>query len=116
MSIFDKLKSMLKPEVKSQRPDDVIRQTLLQHGDDGTKLRTVDHLAYFGSQHDQAAYMTFVQENGFTLGDCDDDFSVAFTKESAVVGEEFDREIAALELKAMELNGDYDGWGCPVAP
>jgi hypothetical protein len=113
VSFLDKLRAKLKPE--TQNPDDAVRAVLLSHGDDGTKSRLVDHLANFETQHEAAAYMTFVQGLGFTLDQANEEFSVAFTKESSVVGQEFDDELAKLYAKAEELNGHYDGWGCSVA-
>lgn len=113
MSLFDKLKGMLgaKPE---HSPDDMLRQTLKQHGDVLSKPRQVDHFAYFKTDHETAAYMTFVQERGYTLDETDQENSVAFYKISPVEGEEFDRQLATLVSKAEELNGEYDGWACPV--
>lgn len=113
MSFLDKLRAKLKPD--TQNPDDAVRAVLLSHGDDGTKSRVVDHLAYFETQHEAAAYMTFVQDLGFTLGEANQENGVAFTKDSPVVGQIFDDELTSLRVKAIELNGQYDGWGCPLA-
>ena len=112
MSFLDKLRAKFAP---AQHPDAVVRATLRQHGDDGTKVRTVDHLAYFQNQHDMSAYMTFVHDLGFTLQDSVHEFAVAFTKDTPVVEADFDRELAIIQAKAKALNGEYDGWGCPVA-
>lgn len=59
--------------------------------------------------------MTYVQDLGFALEASNVDNSVAFTKNSAVVGRAFDEEIQMLRKKAVDLRGEYDGWGCPVA-
>lgn len=114
MSIFEKLTNVFKPKAVLSR-DDVLRDMLKQHGDDGTKPRVVDHFAIFKTQHEAAAYMTYVLGLGFTVVESESEDCVSFTKESAVVGEQFDNEILAISMKAVELNGEYDGWGCPVA-
>lgn len=53
MSFFDKLKSKFSGGQLS--PDDLVRKMLMEHGDDGRKIRTVDHLAYFKTDYEAAA-------------------------------------------------------------
>ncbi len=58
--------------------------------------------------------MTFVQNRGYTIDSSAEEFEVAFKMETSVASPEFDLEIATLTVKAAELKGEYDGWGCPV--
>ena len=94
----------------------MVRANLLQHGDDGTKPRTVDHLAYFNTPAEADQYREIITQRGYTLESRGEEYNeVAFTKDSSVVGPVFDDEIAYLTVTASRLNGDYDGWGCVVA-
>ena len=116
MSFLDKIKGAFKRKPKN--PDDMVRYILAGHGDDGTKLRTVDHLAIFETEHEAAAYMTLVLDRGYDIRDNEVsayEHGVEFNKDSAVVGKEFDDELMLLRVQAARLNGTYDGWGCPVA-
>jgi hypothetical protein len=97
-------------------PDDKMRHVLEQQGDDGTAVRKVDHLAYFADDGDLALYSQFVTERGYVILDPPDDDAIAFTKESSVIGVEFEAEIEKLRTKAIELDGQYDGWGCTIVP
>ena len=101
---------------KSQKmhPDDAVRMALAKNGDDGSKVRLVDHFAYFKNELDTATYMTFVQDRGYMVDLSAEEFGVNFKKEASVASPEFDMEIAILTVKAAELKGEYDGWGCPV--
>lgn len=113
MSFLQKLKGLFGPK-EQLSADEMLRETLKQHGDVHSKPRQVDHFAYFNTDHEAAAYMIFVQERGYTLETTEQENAVAFYKVSPVEGEEFDQQLAILIAKASELNGDYDGWACPV--
>ena len=113
MSLFEKIVGKLKG--RSQSPDDAVRANLYKHGDDGTKVRTVDHLAYFNTPSEADAYRDFVLQRGYTLEPRGEEYNeVAFTKDASVAGPEFDIKIQLLTLTAERLGGDYDGWGCVV--
>lgn len=96
--------------------DERMRDTLREQGDDGTRSRMVDHIAYFNSQEEAETFVAFLREHGYESEEPDDEFSVSFTRESSVVGDEFESELSALRSKAYELGGQYDGWGCTVVP
>ena len=113
MSFLDKIKSVIS-SASPQDPNDEVRSALAKHGDNGTQPRLVEHLAYFKTQSDAESYKYFLRDYGFTIGTSDQEFGVAFFKQSSVVGEVFDKEIALLNAKAEILNGEYDGWGCPI--
>lgn len=109
MSFLDKLFGKSRPN-----PDDAVREALRQQGDDGTKARPVEHLAYFKTMDATQAFMDFVLERGYTLDNSNHEFGVLFVRECAVVGSAFDSELAMLLSKVKSLKGDYDGWGCVV--
>ncbi len=96
-------------------PDDQVRDALRKEGDNGTKTRTVDHLAYFKTMDATQAFMEWVMEKGYTISPSNHEFGVGFVRDSAVAGPAFDSELAMLRSKVKSLKGDYDGWGCPVA-
>lgn len=93
-----------------------MRHVLEQQGDNGTAPRKVDHLAYFASESDLERFSQYVTEKGYTVLDPPDEDAIAFSKDSSVVGCEFEKEIADLRAKANELDGQYDGWGCTIVP
>jgi len=113
VSFLKKIQAKLRPA--NDDPDASLRKLLSDQGDDGSKERPVDHLAYFNSEEDSSAFAAYVLSQGFVVGEIDEEFGVSFTKTSSVVGEEFDQELATLREKADAMNGQYDGWGCPVS-
>lgn len=91
-----------------------MRTILQEQGDDGTKPRLVNHLAYFNTSEDAAAFSKYVKGEGYKLEKSPEQDAVAFSLVSPVSGEAFDDAIQRLKEKADELDGQYDGWGCPV--
>ena len=96
-------------------PDDMVRDALRKEGDNGTKIRTVDHLAYFKTMDATQAFMEWVMANGYTISPTNHEFGVEFVRECAIAGPEFDRELSMLRSKVKSMKGDYDGWASPVA-
>ena len=109
MSFLDKLFGKSK-----QNPDDVMRMTLRQQGDNGTKVRSVEHLAYFKTMDSTQAFMDFVLANGYTLDNSNHEFGVKFVREAAVVGSAFESELSMLRSKVKSLKGEYESWGSRV--
>jgi hypothetical protein len=109
MSFLDKLFGKSKAI-----PDDQVRAALRQQGDPGTKPRMVDHLAYFKTMDSTQAFMQWVIDNGYTISPNNHEFGVEFCKESPIVGQAFENDLAVIKGKVKSLKGDYDGWGCPV--
>ena len=109
MSFLDKLFGKSK-----QNPDDVMRMTLRQQGDNGTKVRSVEHLAYFKTMDSTQAFMDFVLANGYTLDNSNHEFGVKFVREAAVVGSTFESELSMLRSKVKSLKGEYESWGSRV--
>lgn len=114
MSFFDNLRSKLNPSTTN--PDERLRSLLLNQGDDGTKIRPVEHLASFNTDIDAGNYAAFVVSRGYALGEAEEEHAVAFSRDSTIVGEAFDEELNVLRKKADELDGQYEGWGCSVVP
>ena len=107
MSFLDKLFGKSK-----QNPDDTVRMALRQQGDNGTKARQVEHLAYFKTMDSTQAFMNFVLENGYTLDNSNHEFGVKFVRDAVVAGTAFASELATLRGKVKSLKGEYDGWSC----
>lgn len=95
-------------------PDELVRIELRKLGDNCTKPRPVDHLAYFKTMDSTQAFMDYVILRGYTLSSTNHEFGVGFVKDSPVIGVAFDQELKVLRSKIKELKGDYDGWGCPA--
>ena len=112
MTFLQKLRATMR--VIKQSPDDLVRAGLLRNGDNLSKIRTVDHFAIFKSVAQAEYYKEFVTSRGYTIVSATEPFFVDFTKESLVVGEQFDHEIRMLENYAVQLGGEYDGWGSPI--
>ena len=91
-----------------------MRAILQDQGDDGTKPRLVNHLAYFNTSEDAASFSEYIKAEGYTLEKSPEQDAVAFSLVSPVSGDSFDQAIQLLKEKADELDGQYDGWGCPV--
>ncbi|MBI1333891.1 MAG: hypothetical protein GC165_13540 [Armatimonadetes bacterium] len=110
MSSLDDLRAKLQRPC----PDQTMRGILQEHGDDGTKSRSVKHVAYFNTPEGIDGFSKYVQEAGYTLEESPEKDAVAFSNESSVVGEAFDESVQHLKEKAEEFDGQYDGWGCSV--
>ena len=91
-----------------------MRMTLRQQGDNGTKVRSVEHLAYFKTMDSTQAFMDFVLANGYTLDNSNHEFGVKFVREAAVVGSAFESELSMLRSKVKSLKGEYESWGSRV--
>jgi hypothetical protein len=92
---------------------------LQQQGDNANNPRKIDHLALLPNAEAQSAFAGYVRAEGFdtasVLGEPNSDgqFAVAFSRidQPALI----DEIVEPLFLKATELGGVYDGWGCPVS-
>lgn len=95
-------------------PNDEVRAALSRQGDNGSKPRQVDHLAYFKTMDSTQAFMQWVMDNGYTICPHNHEFGIKFCKESPIIGIAFDNDLATIKNKVKSLKGEYDGWGCPV--
>ncbi len=95
-----------------------VRDSLEGHGDQLTISREIDHRVYFKTLSEAEKYANWLRQNDFevtTLEAMEDDPSrivVDFVRED--VPNDIDPVVLALFDNAVDLNGDYDGWGCEV--
>jgi hypothetical protein len=93
---------------------------LQQQGDNANNPRKIDHLALLPSAGAQTTFADYVRSEGFdiagVLGEpsADGQFGVEFSRVDQPA--QIDEIVEPLFLKANELGGVYDGWGCPVSP
>jgi len=98
---------------------------LMQHGDQLTAPRPVEHWIHFKTQQDREAYWNRVNAMGFellemsTAGEDDDDedeaaleypYSLHITRDDKVDYDSIDECVLPLWGLASEYNGNYDGW------
>ena len=91
--------------------------SLEKHGDALTEPRQIDHLAYFQSAADRDAFTTWARAAGYTIAvtrQTDDDYRAEFFHTGVPDLESINVHSIGIARKARELNGEYDGWGCPV--
>jgi hypothetical protein len=93
-------------------------------GDDGTKPRPVDHLAFFETEGAARAAADELREKGFTIDDVAQDegeadepepWGVAFSREDSLAGGRADEFTAEVLDVVLGREGVYDGWGAPNA-
>lgn len=91
---------------------------LSRDGDDLHVARVIDHRAYFKEKKPLQNYQKFLEEAGFIIKKQGrerplfGDFFVDF--ERVDIPAEIDDIIIEISKKAVELGGNYDGWGCLV--
>jgi uncharacterized protein DUF695/regulator of ribonuclease activity B len=95
-----------------------VLETLEKQGDDGTVRRQIDHWAYFPSQAASEEFSQWAREQGYILAGtdttADGKFRVRFGHEGTVELPDITSHTIALQSKASELGGDYDGWETQV--
>ncbi len=92
---------------------------LAANGDDLSKVRTLDHYAYFQDAAKRDAFVGAAKEAGFAGEAADDQegdwpFVAHVTGESAAALEVSHKAVMAVKKLAEANDGWYDGWGCPV--
>jgi uncharacterized protein (TIGR01619 family) len=98
-------------------------RTLAAHGDEPQVPRTIDHYAYFPSQESRAAFRDELVEHGYEIteeravedGGDGNRYVLSFTSFGPVDLQSIDQVTIPLFVRADQLGGHYDGWGCPVA-
>jgi hypothetical protein len=93
-------------------------EQLEQAGDVMTVARLVDHLAYFDGEAQAKEASVRLTAAGF-LADAvkrrdDGRFGLEFHREDALADGQADAFVAEVLDIILPLDGDYDGWGCPV--
>ena len=95
-------------------------QLLSDEGDDLTRERQIDHKACFPDEASRDQFIEELAEDVFTIDDTngDEDSDLPFTVTFHSVGPadlgSIDAITIRLFVRARELGGAYDGWGCSV--
>ncbi len=83
-----------------------------------TTARTIDHFAYFESLEQAQAAATALTAQGFTTDEidrrADGKFGLKFHRDDRLDEGQPDAFVATVLDIILPLDGDYDGWGCPV--
>lgn len=91
---------------------------LEESGDDLGQARDIDHFAFFPSSEVRSQFVAHLEKTGFSIAslplepDEDRGYAVAFVRSDKPA--EIDSIAIPLYEKAVELGGEYDGWGCPA--
>ena len=83
-------------------------------GDDGSKPRLVNHVAYFNTAEDKNKFVAHIRRSEYTLEKSPEPDAVAFSRVSPVASPEFDQVVESLKEIIDRFDGQYDGWGCAV--
>lgn len=96
-------------------------QSLLEHGDELSQPRKVDHYLWFPTASERAAFENAAKELGFTVEDerqLDDEverpFGAHIARVDPVELESIHEIVIELIALASHQGGEYDGWGAPV--
>jgi hypothetical protein len=97
--------------------NEAVRVNLREHGDDCTKPRQIDHYAYFTDRSARKSYIALLRAEGFVIADApffrrDGKFPLVFGRMDKPI--DIDPTTLMLAERARDVNGDYDGWDCPV--
>jgi len=91
---------------------------LEKHGDSLQQAREIDHRVYFKKKSNLKLFSEFLSQQKFEI--------TGTGRTKPLVGDHFidfkridypnniDEIVDEIFLKSVELDGDYDGWGCPV--
>lgn len=91
-----------------------------EHGDIGSIPRQIDHFAYFPDEQSRKTFAREVVDQGYAVEYSEESdegdlrFGLSFNSHGPVDLATIDRVTIALFLRAEELGGNYDGWGCSV--
>jgi Regulator of ribonuclease activity B/Family of unknown function (DUF695) len=91
---------------------------LTKQGDDGSISRRIEHWAYFPSSAAAGQFSSWAQGQGYELGDVstteDGKQRVRFFHEGGCQLPDITPRTIALQRRASDLGGEYDGWETPV--
>lgn len=92
-----------------------VTDNLAKYGDEHSKPRLIDHLAYLPNARAAASLRDLLCEQGFTVYDPEiDGGSVMLRFERSDQPDAIDDVVIPIARRVKELGGDYDGWGCVV--
>jgi hypothetical protein len=93
-------------------------EQLEQAGDVLTAARPIDHLAFFSSRGQATEAATRLTAAGFSTDEVttrdDGRFGLQFHRDDALSEGQADAFVAEVLDLILPLDGEYDGWGCPV--
>lgn len=107
---------------KPERPrrlaaNDKVRAALMEHGDNGARVRHVIHFAYpvdGGSPATKSAVKAALSDGAFEFTETADSVGVVFEHYREVASREFDDLTLDLEQIMAGRGWTYDGWECAV--
>ena len=106
------------PADKQRMMDRRVCEQLLQHGDDLSIAREIDHRAYFSDKSKVKQYENYLRQNDYIkikLGKTKPMFGKHFIDFKHMGAPENVSDVVyELSAKAEALGGEYDGWGCGV--
>jgi len=101
-------------EIRMNR--NVIEQ-LVSEGDDPSKSRAIDHLAYLPNASAAESLRAYLSNEGFTVSEpraAGDVLALPFERQD--VPNNIDEVVLPIVRRVRKLGGNYDGWGCEVTP
>lgn len=91
---------------------------LLSNGDNNSLPRKIDHWAYFKSAKQLSKFTSYLESLGFSILKKGREKSFSGKRfvnfEKVDIPNEIDNLIIEICEKAIEFDGEYDGWGCTV--
>jgi len=108
----------LSPEYLQRLKNQAICDRLSDLGDDLTRSRLIDHVAFFETRQDRELFVDFILKADFeivSLPEPDDmrtRFDVVFSRNDPPA--KIDQSVLPLVSKAKALGGAYEGWKCEV--
>lgn len=89
--------------------------SLTHHGDDLSKPRTIDHMAYVPNMEAAKALTNYLRNQGFIVEEPRvDGSSVGVSFKRTNTPGQMDETVIPIARQVQELGGEYDGWGCEV--
>lgn len=93
-----------------------VNDSLTANGDDLSKPRTIDHLAYLPSVGAAETLRDYLRKQGFVVGEPKvEGSSIGLSFERINAPDQMDDVVIPIARRVRDLGGDYDGWGCEVA-
>jgi Regulator of ribonuclease activity B/Family of unknown function (DUF695) len=121
-ALADAYRYVLSPTSDERRllNDQKVLRQLAENGDIATKVRKVDHWAYFPTRQAADEFAKWAEENGYSnvevaaAEDANLPFVVRSSHDGTMLPDDISRHALELHQKAQALNGTYDGWETAV--
>lgn len=111
------------PESRQVMNDMRVIRLLLDNGDDINAERPVDHMSVFKSKADAQSYANWAQSAGYQVDPIRSEglffkktFHVETHNVTGVSVYDINPHTLGHFRKALEFDGEYDGWGCTIVP